>query len=124
MLASIADQMPTVHVETANYPSVFFPSEDIDTHRMLSHTALKIARIDEPLCFQERYDEHEGHFWGHLDVVYHRDHNIRWNEICEAMEYDLVTDGLSYFEPKDCWNGSLRLDTRCFRVNFTPTVRR
>lgn len=124
MLKSVADQMPTVVVEHPYYAADYFPAEDIDTHRMLSHTALKIARIDEPICFQEWYHERDGHYWGHLDVIYHHDHVIKWTEIREAMDYDFLTGGLLWFEPKVGWSESLRVETQSFRVNFIPTVRR
>lgn len=124
MLTSVVDQMPTVVVEHPYYAADYFPAKDIDTHRMLSHTALKIARIDEPICFQEWYQKHEGHYWGHLEVFYHHDHIIRWDEIYEAIRYDFLTGGLMWSEPKAGWCENLRMEAQHFRVNFIPTVRR
>lgn len=124
MLTAIADQMPTVLVDLAMHLSIPVPPEDNDTHRMLSLTALKIARIDEPLYFQEWYQEHDGHYWGHLDVVYHHDHDLRWAEIREALRYDWLTGGLRLIERGSGWDGLVRLETQSFRVNFIPTVRR
>ena len=124
MLTSVSNQMPTVLVSVPGYASPYIPAEDIDTHRMLSTTALKIAQIDEPICCREWYLEHEGHYWGHLEIVYHHDHVIKWAEIREALRYDLITGGLLYFEPRSFWDDSLRLQTQFIRVNFIPTVRR
>ena len=124
MLTAIAEQMPTVLVDLAMHLSIPVPPEDNDTHRMLSLTALKIARIDEPIYFQEWYQEHDGHYWGHLDVVYHHDHDLRWAEIHEALRYDFLTGGLRWINRPSGWDGLVRLETQSFRVNFIPTVHR
>lgn len=124
MLRSVADQIPSVPINPFGYDNLEVPAEDIDTHRMLSATALKIARIEEPIYFQEWYDENNGQYWGYLNVIYHYDAVIKWAEIEKALRYDYLTGGLMWFPEKRHWDGNLRLDTQCMRINFTPTARR
>lgn len=125
MLQSVIDQMPTVPTEVPGDDWSYIPPEDVDTHRMLSATALKIARIDEPLYFHEWYDEDEqGHHWGYLKAFYHNDHVIKWGEIREALHYDYLTNGLRWYEPRTLWVGSLGMEAQSLRISFIPTVRR
>lgn len=114
MLKKIEEEMKTVPVFTQGV----LPPEDSPVHAALSWAAFLLCVIDEPLCVVETYLHEDAGELGHLDLVYHADHEVKWEEMQLECDNQRFACFERLFLPKPAYNQGLGLDTLVVRVNF------
>lgn len=119
MVSTVIQELTTVLIEHNGT----LPEEDNDTHLLLSYIALNIALVDKPLRISDKYHKYSGKFSGTLEVVYHANHELKWDQIqARLLLIYRHTKAIHWYPVRTSKDSDLGCEIQTITIEVNPSI--